>query len=411
MFTRRYFYNLKNIQTFSSLKEPGFRLYWISTLATYAASQIDTMVKGWLIFKMTGSAADLGIVTLAAGVPLVATSFFGGVIADRVDRHKSLLVTQAFAIAIAVTMTVLLVTELLQYWHFILLAALQGVVFAFIAPLRQSIVARLVKPANLMNAVALSSTSFNIMGIAGPAVAGLLLTFMPAYQVYYTVIGLYLAGAITLVFIRLPAETAAKGKPFHLDMAEGFRYIGQDRKILLLLLIALIPALLSLPYIYMLPALALGWLKEGQAGLGLLMAAAGLGALTGSLLVGSLSAAKGKGLLVLALMFLFGTSVCLVTQVQIFPWVAIMLFLAAACSTSYMTMDNTLILSSVPHSIHGRIISIFVMTVGLTPIGALPMGFLADHIGIPATFLIAGLTASLFAVTILIFAPVIRRMR
>ena len=88
-----------------------------------------------------------------------------------------------------------------------------------------------------------------------------------------------------------------------------------------------------------------------------------------------------------------------------------MLFLAAACSTSYMTMDNTLILSSVPHSIHGRIISIFVMTVGLTPIGALPMGFLADHIGIPATFLIAGLTASLFAVTILIFAPVIRRMR
>jgi MFS family permease len=193
---------LKGIQTFSSLEEPGFRLYWISTLATYAASQMDTMVKGWLIFKMTGLAADLGMVTMAAGVPLIITSFFGGVIADRVDRHKSLLVTQAAAIGIAVTMTVLLITNLLQYWHFILLAALQGTVFAFIAPLRQSIVVRLVKPANLLNAVALSSTSFNIMGIAGPAVAGLLLTFMPPTRSinYYRAI---CNGATTLVFIRL----------------------------------------------------------------------------------------------------------------------------------------------------------------------------------------------------------------
>jgi predicted MFS family arabinose efflux permease len=194
-------------------------------------------------------------------------------------------------------------------------------------------------------------------------------------------------------------------------MVEGFKYIGSNRKILVLLLIALVPALLSLPYIYMLPALALGWLKEGQVGLGLLMAAAGVGALTGSLIVGSLSAVKSKGLLVLALMFIFGTSVCLVAQVQIFPWVAIMLFFAAVSSTAYMTMDNTLILSSVPHNIHGRIISIFVMTMGLTPIGALPMGFLADHIGIPATFLIAGCVAVLFALAIYIFAPAIRKIR
>lgn len=393
------------------MDEPGFRLYWISTLATYAASQMDTMTKGWLIFKMTGLAADLGIVTLAAGVPLIITSFFGGVIADRVDRHKSLLVTQAAAIGIAITMTVLLMTHLLQYWHFILLAALQGTVFAFVAPLRQSIVARLVKPANLLNAVALSSASFNIMGVAGPALAGLLLTFIPAYQVYYIIIGLYATGAITLVFIKLTAETAVRDRPFHLDMLEGFRYIGSNRKILVLLLIALVPALFSLPYIYMLPALALGWLKEGQVGLGFLMAAAGVGALTGSLIVGSLSAVKSKGTLVLALMFMFGTSVCLVTQVQTFPWVAMMLFFAAVSSTAYMTMDNTLILSGVPHSIHGRIISIFVMTVGLTPIGALPMGFLADHIGIPATFLIAGCVAMFFAVAIYIFATAIRKMR
>jgi len=406
-----FFRDLKDIQTFSSLEEPRFRLYWISTLATYAASQMDMLIKGWLIFKMTGSAADLGIVTLAAGVPLIITSFFGGVIADRVDRHKSLLVTQAAAIGISMTMTVLLITNLLQYWHFIMLAALQGTVFAFIAPLRQSIVARLVKPANLLNAVALSSTSYNIMGVAGPAIAGLLLTFLPAYQVYYIIIGLYATGAITLVFIKLPAETAVKDRPFHLDMVEGFRYIGRNRKILVLLLIALVPSLLSLPYIYMLPALALGWLKEGQAGLGFLMAAAGVGALTGSLLAGSLSAVRSKGTLLLALMFMFGTCICLVTQVQIFPWVAIMLFFAAACCTAYMTMDNTLILSSVPQSIHGRIISIFIMTVGLTPIGALPMGFLADHIGIPATFLIAGCVAMLVAVAIYVFAPAIRKMR
>jgi MFS family permease len=402
---------LKNLQTFSSLYEPGFRLYWISTLATYAASQMDMMIKGWLIFEMTGLAVDLGMVTLAAGVPLIITSFFGGVIADRVDRHKSLLITQAAAIGIAATMTILLITHLLQYWHFILLAALQGIVFAFIAPLRQSIVARLVKPANLMNAVALSSTSYNIMGVAGPAAAGLLLTSMPAYQVYFIIIGLYITGAITLVYIRLPVEKVVGDRSFHLDMAEGFRYIGRNRKILVLLLIALVPAFLSLPYIYMMPALALGWLKEGQAGLGFLLAAAGIGALTGSLIVGSLSAIKSKGTLVLALMLMFGISLCLMTQFPIFAWVTIMLFFAAVNSTAYMTLDNTLILSSVPQAIHGRIISIFIMTVGLTPIGALPMGFLADHIGIPATFMIAGCVAALFALAIYIFAPTIRKMR
>lgn len=393
------------------MSETGFRWYWISTLFTYAASQMDTMIKGWLIFKMTGSAANLGLVTMSAGIPLIVISLFGGLVADRVNRLRFLLVTQAAALLIALTMYILLATQLIEFWHFILLAALQGTTFAFIAPLRQSIVARLVQPSNLMSAIALSSTSFNIMGIAGPAAVGLLLTFMLPEQVYIFIVASYLCGAVMLAFIRLPRDKELTARPFHLELAEGFYYIGSDRRILGLLLVALVSSFFCIPYIYMLPALASSVLRVDQAGFGFLCAAAGMGSLIGSLAAGSLAGIKRKGALVLSLLIIFGAFIALSAQFQLYPLALLLILCAALTSTTYMTLCNTLILTNTPASIHGRVISIFIMTIGLTPIGALPMGAVADHIGIPATFLAAGSIAVLFAVIMWLSVPALKKVQ
>jgi len=371
---------------------------------------MDGMLRGWLVYNMTGSATNLGLVSLAAGVPLVLISFFGGVVADRVDRMRFLLVTQVMAGLISLLTGILIATKLIVFWHFIVLAILQGITFAFIAPLRQSIIVRLAKPGNMMSAIALSSSSFNIMAIAGPAAVGLLLTFMLPEYIYYTITGFFAVGIVLLSFINLPREAAGATGAFHLDVAEGFRFIAGNRQIVVLLLVALVLSFFCVPYIYMMPALAIGTLKLDQTGLGFLLAAAGVGALIGSLAAGSLSAIKHKGILMMVLIFIFGTGIVLCAQFNSFPLAMLMILCASICSTANATLNNTLLLMGTPPALHGRVISIFTMTAALTPIGALPMGAMADFIGIPSTFLIAGLIAVVFAICLWIFAPALRKV-
>jgi MFS family permease len=401
---------LKYTQGFSALNESGFRIYWASTLAVYAAAQMDAMLKGWLIYKLTGSAADLGLVTLAAGVPLVLVSLFGGVIADRVDKKKMLMAMQTIAMLLAITVSVLLSTRLIQYWHFIVFSIVQGCIFALIAPLRQSMVPRLVKPENLVSAISLTASSFNFMGIAGPVAAGLLLTVMLPEQVYYIIIAFFAAGTLLLSFMQAPHNTAISNKAFHLDLAEGFRYIVGNRQITLLLVIAFVLSLFCSPYIYMMPALAVGSMKLDQKGLGFLLAAAGVGALIGSLATGFLASIRKRGLLMLALMVIYGCGVALAAQFQSLPPAMLMLLCAGICGTAFATLNNSLLLLTAPSSLHGRVISIFTMMMALIPIGALPMGALADSIGIPLTFLAAGSTAIVFAFVLWLFVPAIRKM-
>jgi len=359
---------------------------------------MDVVIKGFLIYQMTGSAANLGIVTMAAGIPLILGSIFGGIVADRVDRMKLLLVTQAVAMSLATVMTILLATEVIQFWHFIVLAALGGTTLAFVAPLRQSVIARLVTPNHLMSAVALSSASFNIMGILGPAAVGLLLAFIPPYEAYLVIVICFLIGAVMLAFIRIPRDNSLAAGPFHLELAEGFRFILNNRPILGLLLVALVSSLFIIPNSLLMPALASAVLKVDQVGFGFLCAARGVGALTGSLVTASLNQARNKGLLVLVFLAIYGILSALSAQFQVYPLALLLVLGAGLTGTVFITLCNTLILTNTPAKMHGRIISIYTMAVGLTPIGTLPMGAAADGIGLPATFLIAGAIAVVFAV-------------
>lgn len=396
--------------TFSALNEPEFRWYWLSTLFTYAAAQMDAVIKGFLIYQMTGSSVNLGLVTVAAGVPQIIGSIYGGILADRVDRMKLLLVTQACAISFAATMTALLATSVIQFWHFIVLAALGGTTFAFVAPLRQSIVAKLVRPENLMSAVALTSASFNIMGILGPASVGLLLTVMPPYQAYLIIVFCFLAGAVMLAFIRIPRENDMAAGPFHLELTEGFRFIRGNRPILGFLLVALVSSFFVVPNSFLMPALASAVLKVDQVGFGFICAARGVGALAGSLVTASLTRAKNKGTLVLVFLAVYGIFVALSALFQSYTIALLMVLCAGLTGTIYIILCNTIILTSTPANMHGRVISIYTMAIGLTPVGALPMGAAADGIGLPVTFLFAGLIAVVFAVYMWFAIPAMRKL-
>jgi MFS family permease len=397
--------------TFSSLQVRNYRWYWISTLASYAGMQMDMVVRGWLIFQMTGSALALGTVTLASGVPIVVISVFTGAVADRVHKRNMLIMFQSTAAAIALTIAILIATGAIQWWHFIIAAILQGTVFSFIAPLRQALIPELVERKYLLNAVALGSASLNIMRVLGPSLAGILLAVIGAWITYGIVTFSYGLGALLLTMISIPLITGNKRDSVFSDIAQGLRFIRGNRNITLLLITAFIPTVFGLPYIYMMPVLAGGVLKVGETGLGWMMGTIGLGALTGSLAIGSLEAFRRKGLLMILLVLLFSACLCLLSFSGSFALTLVLLYFIGLGATGYFTLNNTLIIHNTPHAMLGRVTSIFWITFGLMPIGAMPMGALAEAVTVPTALLIEGAIVMLFAVMMLIFSKRLRRMQ
>jgi predicted MFS family arabinose efflux permease len=262
-----------------------------------------------------------------------------------------------------------------------------------------------------MSAVALSAGSYNVMGIVGPAAVGLMLAFIAPEQVYLVIIAFYVFGAVMLTFLKLPAGTSRLPGLSLSGLGEAFRFIGRERVVLGMLLTALTLSLFCIPYIYLLPALASDVLKVDQTGFGFLCAAAGTGALMGSLIAGSLASVRRKGMAVLLLAALFGAFLCLSGQSQAYPLALLLILCTALASSACMTLCNTLILTMTPPAMHGRVISIFTMTTGLTPMGALPMGAAADHFTLPVAFMASGIIAGTFAVSMWLASPSIRKMR
>ena len=396
--------------TFSSLQVRNYRWYWISTLASYAGMQMDMVVRGWLIFQMTGSALALGIVSLASGVPIVVISVFSGAIADRVHKRNTLILFQSGAAVIALTIAALIATGSIQWWYFIIAAVLQGIIFSFIAPLRQALIPELVERRYLLNAVALGSASLNIMRIAGPSLAGILLAIIGSAMTYGIITMNYGIGAVLLLFISIQFIANEQKPTVFSDIAQGFQFIRSNRNILLLLIIAFIPTIFGLPYIYMMPVLAGKVLNVGETGLGWMMATIGLGALIGSLAIGSLENFRRKGMLIMILVLLFSTGLCLIAFSKSFALTLILLFFIGMGATGYFTLNNTLIIHNTPYNMLGRVTSIFWITFGLMPIGALPMGALAEAVSTPTALLIEGSIVAIFAVIMLAFSKRIRRM-
>jgi MFS family permease len=359
---------------------------------------------------MTGSALALGIVSLASGVPLVLISVFSGAVADRVHKRNTLVLFQSSAAVIALTIATLIATGSIQWWHFIIAAVLQGTIFSFIAPLRQALIPELVERRFLLNAVALGSASLNIMRIAGPSLAGILLATIGSALTYGTITFSYGTGAILLLFISIQFIVREKRAPVTSDIAQGFKFIRTNPGILLLLIIAFIPTIFGLPYIYMMPVLAGKVLNVGETGLGWMMATVGLGALTGSLAIGSLENFRRKGVLMMMLVLLFSTGLCLLAFAKSFALTLVILYFIGMGATGYFTLNNTLIIHNTPHNMLGRVTSIFWITFGLMPIGALPMGALAEAVTAPTALLIEGAIVALFAIIMLVFSKRIRQM-
>jgi len=400
--------------TFRSLENRDYRWYWMSTLAASAAMQMQMVIRGWLVYDLTNSAEALGLVSFSAGIPILLLSPFGGAITDRVDKRNLLIITQALTGIATLIIAVLITTEMVQLWHLILASIANGVILSFNIPGRQAIVPYLVSHRQLTNAVALNSGSHNLNRIVAPAIAGVLagISIISIDGVYYIIAAFSLLSIASLS--RLPyfgAPTRHADATFGGDIIEGFRYVRQSPALLGLLTMAIVPILFGMPYMMLMPIFADDVLHIGAIGLGYLMAATGIGALFGSLLVASLSDFRRKGMLLFVTAILFGVSLILFSQSNTYEVSMFFLLGVGASSSIYMAVNNSLILLHTEEKYRGRVMSLYMMTIGIMPVAVLPAGILIDRLRDPGLVVGAGgVILIVFTLMVMLIRPHLRRL-
>ena len=390
--------------TFSSLENRGYRWYWLSSMASYAAMQMQIVVRGWLVYDLTDSALALGLVSFAVGVPLLLLSPYGGAIADRVDKRRLIIISQVLTAVATLVVAVLIAIDAIAF-------VVSGIILAFNLPSRQAIIPELVGQGQIMNAVALGSGAMNLNRVVAPALGGVLAGALGIGAVYYIIVACYVV-AVAFLFLVPPLRTQVRDPHTTVfgAIGEGLRYVRRSPVLLQLLLMAMIPIAFGMPYQMLMPVFAADVLDVGPSGLGYLMGAAGIGALAGSLYVASLSDLRRKGLLLLIAAVMFGVFLVLFSQSTLFYLSLFLLLGVGMASSSYMAANNTLLLIHAEDRVRGRVMSLYMMTIGLYPMAVLPMAAIAESVGAPVAVAVGGGILVLFTLAMAAARPALRRL-
>jgi MFS family permease len=378
-------------------------------LPSNIAWTMSTVATGYAAFILTGSATVLGLVSVAMGVPMLLFSLVGGVVADRLPRRTVLIATQsAFGLATA-AVTVLALSEQLAVWHLVGFTFVQGAAVSFNMPSRQAYIAELVGPRLLRSAVALNNAGLNFCRIAGPAIAGAMLA-VPAIGVGGVFLSMTVMYAAVLVSLfRLPTvkdASAPREAGGWAQLVEGLQYIRSSPVLLALLGLAFVPLFFGMPYQMLMPVFAERVFDVGAAGLGMLMAAAGVGALAGSLFVAAVTHHARPAMFQLALGVAFGLGLVGFALAPVFALAVACLMVVGFASASYTALNNTLLLSNTEPRLYGRVMSIYMFTFAVMPLGTMPAAWLADHIGGRATVAAGGLIVAAAVVAVaLLYRP------
>jgi MFS family permease len=392
----------------------GFQLLLGGSVASTMAYFASTVAAGYAAFQLTGAATMLGLMSLALGAPLLLFALVGGVVADRLPRRRVLLASQSVLGGCAAIIAALALLDALVPWHLVAVGLGQGTAFAFNVPSRQALVTDLVGPARLRSAVALNTTATNACRIAGPALAGVLLGLpgVGVPGVFAVVAVMYAAGIALVAAIRVaPASSDPRRGSAFGQLVEGLAYVRSSPVLVALLALAVVPPFFGLPYQMLLPLFSETVFGVGAAGLGLLTAASGAGALAGSLAVAALAESPRPAVLQLGLGVGFGLALVAFGAAPSFAVAVVLLAVAGFASSAYTALNNTLVMANSEPRLHGRVMSVYLLTLGVTPVAAFPMSWLADRVGGPAAVALGGAVVATVVASVALLYPPYRRIR
>ncbi len=391
-------------RTFSALRYRDFRRLWIGAFTSTVGTWMQTVAQGWVVLSMTNSAFMLGVDGFLATGPMLLFSLFGGVVADRVDRRKIMLLSQYLQMSFAFTLAVLIWSGKVKVWHIFLLSFLTGSAQSFSGPAYVSLLPLLVRREDVPNAIAMNSMQFNLARVIGPVLAGVALAKVGA-TLCFGLNGLsFVAVIIALMLIRTPAVPTTEVKSGMVDeMRAGFKFVFSRRKLLLLTFLAFAGTFLGMPIVTFMPVVAREIFKMNASGYAVMMTVYGVGSVVGALFVAASAHMRRKADIALimqlafaCLMIVFGMSKHLTTSM-------VAAFFAGACIVAVVSLYSSLVQLTTTDAMRGRVMSIFMLAFrGGMPLGNLLAGFVAQRWSIGLALSINGVVLALVALTYIV---------
>ena len=380
-------------QVLRSLRHRNYRLFFGGQGISLVGTWMQQIALGWLVYRLTDSAFLLGLVSFAGQIPTFILASLAGVLADRYNRHKILIITQTLAMIQASILAVLTLTHTIQIWHIIFLSVFAGIVNAFDLPTRQSFVIELVdNKSDLSNAIALNSSMFNSARLVGPTIAGILISILGEGLCFLLNAISFIAVITALMMMNIvPKIGTIKKEKVLKGLKEGLRYAYNFKAIKVLLLFLGLVSLTGAPYTVLMPIFAKDILKGNANTLGFLFGAVGIGALVGAVYLASRKSVLGLGkwIAISSIIFAFGLILFSFSQNYILS-IILMLFTGFGMMVQ-MASTQTLLQTLVDDDKRGRVMSLYVMAfMGTAPIGSLIAGTLASKFGAPFTILSGG---------------------
>ncbi len=393
-----------------------FAWFWPCLVTSLTGVWVRITALGYLVYDLTDNELLLGLVSFANAAPVLIASPIAGAILDRVDRRRVLQavqITQGLSIFVLAT---LVATDRIAVWQVLIIAAIIGFASGFDWPARLATIPLLVDNHQLKSAVALTAAAFNGSRIIGPAIGGVLAGTIGIAACFFLNAALYLPLVLVLAFIPLRAqparEKAASAKPVSFranatgEIAEGYRYIWRTPTIRGLLSVDIVPLAFGISYFTLAPAVAKDVLGLGETGLGILLACNGIGSLAGTLLVALMTGVRRRGFLIVTGVGLFGVTIVLYALSSNVLLSCLLIGLLGLIASTYATLNDTLVQTLVDDSYRGRVLSVYSMLWGLTPIGGLIGGAMANVVGVQSALIINGFLVLLYVPVLYRFTPV-----
>ena len=382
-----------------------YRYIWISSLFSFMGMQIQQVARGVLAWELTGSFFATGIVMFSFGLPMFAFSLLGGAIADRVNKRDLSILTQVAVGIIALTTALLIVTELITIELLFLLGIAQGTCFAIGMPARQPLMALVVRPNQLMSAMAMGNAAMNGMRLFAPALGGLLIVWNGVEAAYFANAGLYFLSVVAMVPIpRRYGYPAAEPRGGMIgEIAAGLRYVADDRTLRFLLLMGFTSAIFAMPYVALLPGFVERDLGMTSANVGYLLSATGIGALAGSVLIAMFTEHPRKPLLQFGAALLSALGLIALGLLSVsfgFAGAVVAIIVVGFTLTSFQTLNMTMIMAASREAYYGRVMSIMMITFSTMPMMSAPLGIIADRIGAPSLFVAQGIAVAVMVTLI-----------
>ena len=376
-----------------ALRSKNYQLFFAGQGISLIGTWMTQLATIWLVYDLTNSPLMLGVVGFSSQIPSFFLAPFGGVFVDRFSRYRTLISTQVLAMIQSLTLAVLALTGVIEVWHIIALSLFQGFINALDAPARQAFVPELVEHReDLANAIAINSTMINGARLIGPAIGGLLIARVgTAYCFLFDGLS-YIAVIAALLAMKVKPwkNVVTDGNPLQ-KVKEGFVYAFSFPPVRAILLLSALVSFMGLQNTILVPVIAEQVLKGGAETLGFLMAASGVGALTGGIFLATRQTILGIGKLIALAPAILGIGLIAFSLSRFLPLSLFTMLFVGLGTILQIAASNTFLQTIVEDDKRGRLMSLYTMSfLGMIPVGNLLGGFLASHIGAPNTLMMMG---------------------